>query len=129
MTAISGLARELRRKDRREAVVAHDGRHSGQIGRAAGSGIEDRSDIEEVRAPEEARGDYRKRGGGCVTGVVEAVNCTARDDKRLARADVRRGAPDRPGEDAVQAVDRLLVAVVAVRNGDLRACRNVEFEQ
>jgi hypothetical protein len=60
--------------------------------------------------------------------VVEAVDGAAGDGERLAGADLGRHAIQRPGEDALQAVDRLLVSVVAVCGRNPRAGRNVELE-
>ena len=60
--------------------------------------------------------------------VVELVDGAAGDAERLAGADVGRVALDRPGQDALEPVDRLLVAVVAVRGRDLRPGRDVELE-
>ena len=63
-----------------------------------------------------------------VSVVVEAVNSAAADADGLAGPDIGGCAVDRPGEDAVQAVDRLLVAVVAVGDRQPGAGRNVELE-
>src|SRR5690349_340587 len=50
------------------------------------------------------------------------------DAEHLIRADVDGRAVHRPGEQAFEAVDRLLVAVVAVGGSDLHAGRHVELE-
>ena len=85
-------------------------------------------DLAEVVGAEDAGGDDRERLGVDVARVVELVDGAAGDAERLAGADVDRRALDRPGQHALEPVDRLLVAVVAVPGRDLRAGRNVELE-
>jgi hypothetical protein len=84
--------------------------------------------LAEVVGTEDAGGHDRERLRVDIVGVVKVVDGTAGDEERLAGADVRRRALDRPGQDALQPVDRLLVAVVAVGGRDLRAGGNVELE-
>ena len=93
-----------------------------------GRGIEDGRDLAEVVGAEDARGDDRECLGVDVVRVVELVDGATGDAERLAGADVDRHALDRPGQHSLEPVDRLLVAVVAVRGCDLRAGRNVELE-
>src|SRR5206468_2092730 len=69
-----------------------------------------------------------QRAGVDPTGVVEVVNGTARNEERLAGADVGRCALERPGQDPFEPVDRLVVAVVAVRSRDLGTGRDVELK-
>ena len=58
--------------------------------------------------------DERERLGVDVARVVELMDGAAGDAQRLSGPDVDRSALDRPGQDALEPVDRLLVAVVAV---------------
>jgi hypothetical protein len=109
-------------------VAAHDLAQRGEVRWATGRGVEDRSDLAEEVGAEDAGGDDRERPGVALAGVVEVVDGAAGDEERLARADLGRGALDRPGEDALESVDRLPVAVVAMCGRDLRAGGNVELE-
>src|SRR5581483_7487788 len=60
--------------------------------------------------------------------VVEAVDDAARYAEGLAGLNVDLPVRHGPGQDAIESIDRLLVAVVAVRDGDVRAGRNLELE-
>ena len=115
-------------RGRGKAVPAHDRAEGGEIGRAAGCGVEDGRDLAEVVGTEDAGSDDRERFGVDVAGVVEPVDRATGDAEHLARADLDRRALDRPGQHSLEAVDRLLVAVVAVGGRDPRAGRNVELE-
>jgi hypothetical protein len=109
-------------------VAAHHGPDRREVGRPAGRGVEDGSDLAEVLGAEDAGGDHRERPGVDVAGVVELVDGAAEDADRFARADVGRRALDRPRQDALEPVDGLLVAVVAVCGRDLRTGGDVELE-
>jgi hypothetical protein len=91
-------------------VAPHDLAQRGEVRWAAGRGVEDRSDLAEEVGAEDAGGDDRERPGVALAGVVEVVDGAAGDEERLARADLGRRALDRPGEDALEPVDRLPVA-------------------
>ena len=60
--------------------------------------------------------------------VGELVDRAAGDAEHLAGADLVRVALDRPDERALEAVDRLLEAVMAVRRRQLGAGGDVELE-
>jgi hypothetical protein len=94
---------------------------SREIGWTAGGRGDDLGDLAEVVGPEDAGRHDRERGGVDVADVVEAVHGAARNAERVAGADVGRRAFDGPRQDTGEAVDRLLVAVVAVRHRHLRA--------
>src|SRR3954454_4736635 len=111
-----------------EAVAAHYGRECREVGRAGDRGVEDGCDFAEEVGAKDAGGDDRQRSGVDVAGVVEVVGGATRDDEYLAGADVDWRALECPGHDALKPVDRLLVAVVAVRGCDLRADGNVKLE-
>ena len=111
-----------------EPVAAHHCSDGFEVGRPSGGGIEHCTDLTEVIGAEHARRDDRERDGVDVAGVVEAVDGAARDADGLAGADVDRSTFDRPGQDALEPVDRLLVAVVTVWSRNLAAGRDVEFE-
>src|SRR5579862_9156325 len=63
-----------------------------------------------------------------VAGVGELVDGAARDAKHLAGADLVSFALDRPDECPLEAVDRLLETVMAVRRRHLGAGGDVELE-
>src|SRR6478736_9386677 len=111
-----------------EAMAEHHGSDRREVGRPTGRGVEDGRSVAEVAGAEDAGGDDRERPGVVLAEVVEPVHRAARDAERLARGDVDRRALDRPGQDASEPVDRLLVAVVAVCGRHLRADGNVELE-
>jgi hypothetical protein len=96
--------------------------------RAAGCGLEDRRDLaEEVRAEDPWRDDP-KTSGVDLARVLEVVDGAARDEEHLAGTNVRRGAFDRPRHGTLEAVSRLVVAVVAVRDRHPRAGGDMELE-
>jgi hypothetical protein len=64
-------------------VPAHHRRDRRKVRRAAGRGIEDRGNLAEEVAAEDARGDDCERPGGSVPGVVEMVE--AAWSERLGR--------------------------------------------
>jgi hypothetical protein len=109
-------------------VATHHRCDRREVGWAAGCGVEDGRDLAEVVGAEDAGGDDRERLRVDVVGVVEVMGGAAGDAERLAGGNVGRNALDRPGQDALEAVDRLLVAVVAVWGRDLRARGNLELE-
>jgi hypothetical protein len=109
-------------------VATHHRCDRREVGWAAGRGVEDGRDLAEVVGAEDAGGDDRERLRVDVVGVVEVMGGAAGDAERLAGGNVGRNALDRPGQDALEAVDRLLVAVVAVWGRDLRARGNLELE-
>ncbi len=103
-----------------ESVSAHDLTQRGEVGRAAGRSVEDGRDLAEVVGTEDAGRDDCQRLGVEIAGVVEVMDGAAGDVERLAGSDIGRRI------FALQPVDRLVVAVVAVPCGDLRARRNVD---
>lgn len=61
--------------------------------------------------------------------VVEAMDDSAGDAKNVAGADFSWAAVDGHGEDDFEAVEGLLVGVVAVGDGGPSLRGNVEFEE
>src|SRR4249919_1440683 len=111
-----------------EAVATHHCCDRCDVGRPAPGSVEDSCNLaEEVRA-ENAGGNDRQRLGVHIAGVVEVVDSAAWDQKRLAGANLGRRSLDRPGQHPVEAVDRLLVAFVAVRDRHPRAGRHIRLE-
>ena len=90
--------------------------------------VQDHGHLAEVRRAEDAGRDDRQRSRVGVERVRELVHGAARDHEHVAGPDLDLPAVDRPGEDALQAVDRLLVAVVAVGGREIRGGRDIELE-
>ena len=111
-----------------EPVSAHDLAQRGEIRRTAGRSAEDVRDLAEVVSTQDAGGDDRKLPCVDIAHVVELVDDASGDDERLARTDVGANTFDRPLHDTLEPIDRLLVRVVAVSSGDLRAGGNFELE-
>src|SRR5215204_1377010 len=60
--------------------------------------------------------------------VVEAVDDSPRDAQHLARADLGLFSVERPAQHALKPVDRLLITVMAVRDGNSGCGWDVELE-
>ena len=60
--------------------------------------------------------------------VVEAVDRAARNTEHLVQTNIACSSLDRPSEYALDAVDRFLVAVMAVRDRYFRPYRNINLE-
>src|SRR4051794_17539104 len=112
----------------RESVALHDLAQRGVVRGTVGGGVEDRGDLAEVVGPEDPGRDDRERLGVRLVQVLELVDGAPRDAERLAGADIDRAALDGPGQHALETVDGLLVAVVAVRGREAGARRDVELE-
>ena len=97
-------------------------------GYTCGCGFGDGGDFAEVVRAEDAGTDDCERSGGGSVKIVEAVDRSARDAESVAGADFDFVSFEREGEDAVDAVDGLLVGVVTVRDGHLRSGGDVELE-
>lgn len=109
-------------------MAAHDLAECDEVGRAAGRCVEHLCDLAEEVGAEDAGHDDRKLARVRIASVVEVVHGATGDAQRFPRADGGRRAFDRPGEDALEPRDRLLVAIIAVRGGDPGAGRDVELE-
>src|SRR5215218_5342013 len=103
-----------------QPVAAHRFGERGQIGRTARGGGEDLGDVSEVAGSEHAGGGDREELRVDAATILEPVDLAAPDADRFAGAELTRLAVDRPGADALEAVDGLLERVVAVRDGHLR---------
>jgi hypothetical protein len=109
-------------------MTAHHRRHGGEVGRAAGRGVEDSRRLAEESRADDARSGNPDGLGIDITGVVEVMDGAAGDEDRFAGSDVHLLPRDRPGQRALEPVDRLVIAVVAVGGSDLRARGDVELE-
>jgi hypothetical protein len=97
-------------------------------GDRGGCGFGDGGDFAEVVRGEDAGADDGERPGCCGVEVVEAVDRSARDAERVAGADLDFASIEREGDDAFDAVDGLLVGVVAVGDGHFGSGGDVELE-
>src|SRR5215210_7842117 len=113
---------------RGEAMALH---HFGErygVRRAASCGLDDGGHLAEVVRAEDAGADDRKHRRVDLMVVVEAVDDSPRDTEHLARTDLGLFSVERPGQHALKPVDRLLVTVMAVRDGHSGSGWNVELE-
>src|SRR5918994_2949777 len=113
---------------RGETMASH---HFGEcygVRRAASCGLDNGGHLAEVVRAEDAGADDREHLRVDLMVVVEAVDDSARDAQHLARADVGLFSIDRPGQHALKPVDRLLVTVMAVRDGNSGCGWDVELE-
>ncbi len=79
-------------------MPAHDLAQRGEIGRAAGCGVEDGGHLAEVARAEETGGDDRQCFGVAVASVVELVDGAAGVGGVMGGSDVARGGHVRAGE-------------------------------
>src|SRR5215207_6026110 len=103
-------------------------RHGAGVGRAASCGLDDGGHLAEVVRSEDAGADDRQHRRVDAMIVVEAVDDSARDAQHLARTDLGLFSVERPGQHARKPVDRLLVTVMAVRDGHSGSGWDVELE-
>ena len=113
---------------RREAVALHHPADSGQIRWPAGRRGEDVADLAEVGGPEDAGGRNREELRIDAAAVIKPVDLATRHAYRLPWTDLERLAVDCPRGDALEAVDRLLKGVVAVRRRHPRARGYIALE-
>src|SRR5215211_3325610 len=123
--ALSGWSRRVGPSGRdwlagSQPVAAHRFGERGQIGRTARGGGEDLGDVSEVAGSKHAGGGDREELRVDAATILEPVDLAAPDADRFAGAELTHLAVDRPGADALEAVDGLLERVVAVRDGHLR---------
>jgi ketosteroid isomerase-like protein len=85
-------------------------------------------DLAEVGGAEHSRRDDRKRPRVWVAAVIEVMDRAAWYAQRLTRSDLDGRVLDRPRGNALETVDRLFEAVVAVRGRHLAARRDAHFE-
>ena len=97
-------------------------------GDGSGCGFGDGGDFAEVVRGEDAGADDGERLGCGGVEVIEAVDRSARDAEGVAGADFDFASFEGEGDDAFDAVDGLLVGVVAVGDGDPGAGGDVELE-
>ena len=100
----------------------------GQIRRAAGRSGKHLADFAEVGGSEDAWGRDREELRIHAAAVVKPVDLAARHADRLTWTDLDRLSVDRPRRDTLEAVDRLLKAVVAVGRRHPRVGGDIALE-
>src|SRR5947208_4498887 len=98
------------------------------MGWAASRGGEDLGDVPEVGGPEHAGACDREKLRTDAAVILEPVDLAAPDAHRLAGSELTDLAVNRPRADSLEAVDRLLERVVAVRHGHLCIGRDLALE-
>src|SRR5436190_23165333 len=115
-------------RSRGQPVASHDVADPREVGRPAAGIGEHSGDLAEVVGAEHSRRDDRKRLRVYVAAVIEMMDRAARYAQRLTRGHLDCRVLDRPGGNALEAVDRLLEAVVAMRGRHLAARRDPHLE-
>jgi hypothetical protein len=89
--------------------------------------VDDRGDFTKVVRAEDTGSHDREyfRVDGII--VVEAVDRAARNTEHLVQTNIACSSLDRPSEYALDAVNRFLVAVMAVRDRYFRPYRNINL--
>src|SRR4051794_41614150 len=116
------------RRSRSQPVASHDLADPREVGWPTAGIGEHSGDLAEVVGAEHSRRDDRKRLRVQVAAVIEMMDRAARYAQRLTRSHLDGRVLDRPRGNALEAVDRLFEAVVAVRGGHLAARRDSHFE-
>ena len=109
------LLRLSRRRCRRQAVTAHDLRHLRSVRRTTGCRVDHLGTLAEILRPDRSWRDHAKRLYVLHSMVIEPVNRAARNAECLSRPNLDLSSVDRPGQDSVEAIDRLFEMVVAMR--------------
>ena len=110
-------------------MTPEDVHHLRAVGRAAASGTDYFGRLAEVRGAHDRRGYDRELFHILAAEVVEAMYCPSGDAEGLPGTNLDRRAVNRPGEDASDTVNDLLVGVVRVgRRRQLLPDRNEDLE-
>jgi hypothetical protein len=88
--------------------------HFRTVGRPTGSGTDYFGSFTEVRGAHYCRGYDGELFRVIAAEVIEAVYRTSGDAQRLSRANLDGRSVNRPGNDALDAVENLLVSIVLV---------------
>ena len=110
-------------------MTAEDVHHFCAIGRAAGGGLDYFGGFTEVRGAHYRRGYYGKLFHILVAEIIEAVHRASGNAQRAPGTNFYGRAVNRPGKNALDTVDDLLVGIVLVgRRRQLLSNRDEKFE-
>src|SRR5271157_3357405 len=104
-----------RRQSRREAVATHDLHHLCAVRWTTCRRVDHLGRLAEILRTYRSWRNYTERLHVLACLVIEPMNGAARNAERLSRPDIDLFSIDSPSQHSVDAVDRLLVMVVAVR--------------
>src|SRR5713101_1477775 len=96
-------------------MAAHDLRHLRSVRRSTACRVDHVSALAEILRTDRSWRDHAQRLHVLYSMVIEPVNGAARNAECLSRPDVDLFSVDCPDQDSVDAIDRLLVMVVAMR--------------
>ena len=95
-------------------MTAEDVRHFRAIGRATASGVYDFGSFSEVRGAHYRRGYDGELFHMLAAEIIEAVHRATGNAQRLSRTNLDGRSVNRPGKDALDTVEDLLVGIVLV---------------
>src|ERR1035437_10711525 len=95
-------------------MTPEDVDHLGAVGKAAGGGTDYFGSFAEVRGAHYRRGYDGELFHIRAPEVIEAVHCASGDAQRLPGTNLDGRAINRPGKDALDTVEHLLVGIVLV---------------
>src|SRR4051812_43761652 len=95
-------------------MAAHDLAHLDPVRRPACGRLEQREGLAKILRTDRRRRNHAERLRVVTPEIVEPMDRTAGDAERLSRSDGDGPPVDGPGQDSREAVDRLLVMIVAV---------------
>jgi len=104
----------MRGRGQRHTMTAKNVHHFRAIGRAAAGGVDYFGGLAEVRGPHNRRGYDGELFHILVSEIIEAVHRASRDAECLPGTNLDGRAVNRPGKDALNTVEDLLVGVVLV---------------
>ena len=104
----------MRGRGQRHAMTAKNVHHFRAIGRAAAGCVDYFGGLAEIRGPHNRRGYDGELFHILVSEIIEAVHPASRDAQCLPGTNLDGRAVNRPGKDALNTVEDLLVGVVLV---------------
>ncbi len=102
----------IRGRGQRHTMTAKDVHHFRAIGRAAAGCVDYFGGLAEVRGLHNRRGYDGELFHILVSEIIEAVHRAPRDAQRLPGTNLNGRAVNRPGKDALNTVEDLLVDVI-----------------
>jgi hypothetical protein len=109
-------------------VAPHYLSHQSRIRWSPGCSRSDCSHLAEELRTKNARRDHCQHRDIGFVPIVEAMNYSAWYAKRVTGTNIMRSARNCESQHALEPIDCLLIAIVAMRNRNLRSRRHVEFK-